>query len=160
MPVVIPEPNQSIGSGAGLLIVKGNEQLDRELREESERQTKPELVSLGSYVRAAWQAARNAKTNEIETEMLDALRARKSEYTPKKLSAIREQGGSQVYMGITDVKCTDAEAWIKDVLFPDTDRSWAIKPTRRRIFRRRSSLRSPIACKPRSTRSRAWFPRN
>ena len=128
MPVAIPEPNQSIGSG-GLLIVKSNSQLDAEMRAENEKQKAPEVLGLAGYVRRAFMAAENAKRDEIEREMLDALRARKSQYTPTKLAQIKAQGGSAVYMGLTDVKCTDAESWIKDVLFPADDRAWAIKPT-------------------------------
>jgi hypothetical protein len=128
MPVAIPEPNQSVGAG-GLLIVKSNEQLDREAREEQEKQNAPELSSLAGYVRRAWQAAQNAKRDEIEEEMLAGLRARKSQYSASKLKSIREGGGSEVYMSLTDVKCNDAEAWINDVLFPDDERSWKIKPS-------------------------------
>jgi hypothetical protein len=63
--------------------------------------------------------------------MIEAMRARRSEYTPSKLKSIREGGGSEVYMGLTDVKCNDAESWINDVLFPDDsdDRAWSISPT-------------------------------
>lgn len=128
MPVAIPEPNQSAGSG-GLLLVKSNEQLDRDAREEQEKQKAPELTSLAGYVRRAWQAAQNAKRDEIEEEMLAGLRARKSEYHPSKLAQIRAGGGSEVYMSVTDVKCNDAEAWINDVLFPADDRAWSIKPS-------------------------------
>ncbi len=61
--------------------------------------------------------------------MLEAMRARRSEYSPTKLKSIREAGGSEVYMGLTDVKCNDAEAWINDVLFPADERAWSIKPS-------------------------------
>ena len=124
----IPEPNQSAGAG-GLIIVKSNAQLDADAREEIEKQKAPELSSLAGYVRKAWNAAENAKRSEIEDEMLEALRARRSEYHPNKLKSIREAGGSEVYMGLTDVKCNDAEAWINDVLFPADERAWSIKPS-------------------------------
>ena len=117
------------------LQVKNNTELMAEedaeysaLREAQERQNRPIITSLASYVRDCWQAAKESKI-KIEKEMIDALRQKKGVYGPQKLAAIQEQGGSELFMMLTDEKCSAAVAWLTDILFPADDKPWGTKPT-------------------------------
>ena len=44
--------------------------------------------------------------------MLRALRQRNGDYEPEKLAQITRQGGSEIYMMLTEVKCRAAESWL------------------------------------------------
>src|SRR6056297_1521775 len=69
-----------------------------------ERQRRPVITSLSGYVRDCWEAAKEAK-QKVETEMIDSLRRRNGVYSPDKLADIQEQGGSEIFMMLTDEKC-------------------------------------------------------
>ena len=92
------------------------------------QQSEPMLQGLGAYIRSNWDEAYRAK-ERIEWIMLKALRARNREYEPDKLAAIKQQGGTQMYLGITDNKCRGAASWIRDIMLEDGTPPWDIKPT-------------------------------
>jgi hypothetical protein len=51
-------------------------------------------------------------------------------YEPDKLAEIREQGGSEIFMGIVSTKCRTATAWLRDTLLGSgMDKPWSISPT-------------------------------
>lgn len=84
---------------------------------------------LSQHVETAWQSNKMAK-RVIQTTMIDCLRARRGEYPPDKLAAIRQQGGAEIYMMLPSVKCRAAESWIRDVMFPESgERPFQIDPT-------------------------------
>lgn len=83
---------------------------------------------LTSHIRKHWEINRNAKIR-IEQDLLEDLRARRGEYHPSKLTQIRNQGGSEIYMMITATKQRAAASWIKDIALPEDDKSWGIDPT-------------------------------
>lgn len=117
----------------GLISFTSNEEIERMKAEErkkaaEEAQGEQILTSLASYIRQCWQAARQAK-EPIEEDLLKALRQRKGEYDPDKLYKIQQQGGSEIYIKLTDVKCRAAEAWLKDILLPPGERPWSADPT-------------------------------
>lgn len=119
--------------GLTLLRVVGNDDLVRQEREEAERAQREReqgefLSGLASHVRTCWDAARIAK-QPIEREMLRALRQRNGEYEAEKLAAIRKQGGSEVYMMLTEVKCRAAESWLRDILMDDGTPPWDLLAT-------------------------------
>jgi hypothetical protein len=93
-----------------------------------ERQSEPLMVGITAYLRSAFDAAKRAK-DPIERAMLRALRQRNGEYEPGKLSSIQKQGGSEIYMMITEVKCRAAESWLRDILMDTGTPPWDIKPT-------------------------------
>lgn len=118
-----------------MIQVKNNTQLMEEEQAEHdanqaamERQQRPIITSLAAYVRDAWQGAKEAKV-AVEKRMIEALRQKNGEYSPEKLRSIQENGGSELYMMITDEKCAAAVAWLTDILFPADDRPWGTKPT-------------------------------
>lgn len=83
---------------------------------------------LGAHVRRAWQAARIAKEHHERT-LLDALRQRNGEYDHDVLRAIQEQGGSEIFMMLTQVKCRATESWIMEILFPPGEKPFSVEPT-------------------------------
>jgi hypothetical protein len=108
------------------------QQRDAEARAEAEgRQNQPLIGGLAGHIRYKFQVARDARRfGDIEQRMIDSMRARRSIYTPQKLAAIRQEGGSEVYVGITGQKCRAAGAWIRDVMMTTgEDRPWTIEPT-------------------------------
>ena len=84
--------------------------------------------NLAGHIRSAWQLAKEAK-RPIEEVMIRCLRQRNGIYEADKLAAIREMGGSEIYVLLTLAKCRAAEAWINDVLRPAGDKPWTIEPT-------------------------------
>lgn len=120
-------------AGLTFLRVVGNDELARqeqELVEQAlqERQNQPMILGLTAYLRECWEAARIAK-RPVEQKMLKAMRQRLGEYEPDKFSAIKRQGGSEIYMMITEVKCRAAESWLRDILLDTGEPPWGITPT-------------------------------
>ena len=92
-------------AGLTILRVVNNETLERQERERIDRelqarQNDPFILGMTAYLRECWDAARIAK-KPIENIMLRAMRQRNGEYEADKLSQIREQGGSEIFMMIT-----------------------------------------------------------
>lgn len=91
--------------------------------------TNAELIgNLDAHLSTLWEAAKNAKM-DVEKEMLDDLRQREGVYTPEKLAAIRESGGSEIYMMLTNMKCRAAESWLTDIMFPAGSRPFTVSAT-------------------------------
>jgi hypothetical protein len=88
----------------------------------------PAVLSLASYVRRCYEEAKTAKSDVTE-RLLRAERQRRGMYDPDKLAMIRETGGSDIYMMLTDIKCRAAESWIKDVILSTGEKSWSLSPT-------------------------------
>ena len=107
------------------LVKQEKELIEKEL---AERQAQPLILGLADHLRTCWDAARQAK-KPIENIMLSALRQRNGEYEPEKLSQIHQQGGSDVYMMITEVKCRAAESWLRDILLDQGSAPWDLQPT-------------------------------
>jgi len=118
-------------AGEGMMRFTGNEELDQ--REEDtiaarEAQSQPIVLNLAGEIRTKWGAARDAKQT-TQKQMEKSLRQRKGEYDPENLARIQAQGGSEVFINITNIKCRAAESWIYDLLLPPGERPWAAKPT-------------------------------
>jgi hypothetical protein len=112
------------------LTVKSNADIDREQEREQidlQKQENPKN-GLASYVRTCWDSARNAKS-EIQTRIEKSHRQRKGTYEPDKLAQIKQHGGSEIFMKLTEEKCVAAEAWFTDILIGQQDKPWGIKPT-------------------------------
>lgn len=107
--------------------LKRDEQAAAMADEEQRRRTLVES-SLGAHIRRSWEAARRAK-QDVEDRLLDCQRRRKGEYDPEKLTAIRQEGGAEIYMMITATKCRAAASWLRDILMPANERPWGLSPT-------------------------------
>lgn len=115
------------------LQVIGNEELVKQEKEEAnkameERQSEAVILGLASHVRECWDAAKRAK-KPIENIMLKGLRQRNGEYESDKKAQIQAQGGSDIYMMITEVKCRAAESWLRDILLDTGTPPWDLQPT-------------------------------
>ncbi|MCC4269204.1 hypothetical protein LL254_00590 [Marinobacter nauticus] len=105
-----------------------DEQEAQRLQDEQERRRALLESSLGSHIHRCWEEAKMAK-QEVERRLLDCLRRRKGEYSPEKLAAIQQEGGSAIFMMQTTTKCRAASSWIRDILMPANERPWGLEPT-------------------------------
>ena len=120
-------------AGLTFLRVVSNAELSKQDEEAAaqalqERQNQPMVLGLSQHIRMCWDVAKIAK-KPIEDEMLRALRQRNGQYEPDKLQQIKAQGGSEIYMMITEVKCRAAESWLRDILLDQGTPPWDIVPT-------------------------------
>jgi hypothetical protein len=120
-------------AGLNFLRVVSNTDIARQEQEAAEkalaeRQNQPMILGIAAYLRGCWDVAQQAK-KPIEQKMLTALRQRNGEYEADKLKQIRGQGGSDIYMMITEVKCRAAESWLRDILLDTGTPPWDIVPT-------------------------------
>jgi hypothetical protein len=86
------------------------------------------LTGIAGHISNCWEAARTQK-QPIKDRILKAQRARRGEYDPKKLMAIREIGGSEEYGRVTGNKCRVAESWLRDVYLGQAEKAWTLKHT-------------------------------
>lgn len=92
-------------------------------------QNQPVLIGLAAHLMAKWNAARNARTS-VEDRMRKSLRQRRGEYEADKLAAIKEMGGSEIYMMLTPVKCRAAASWLRDAITGQgSEKPWTISET-------------------------------
>lgn len=92
-------------------------------------QSSPMVQALAGHVRKRWELVRNSRS-AVEERLLVNLRQRSGEYDPAKLQEIRAMGGSEVYMGITSVKCRGASSWLRDTLLgTGADKPWSLDST-------------------------------
>lgn len=86
-------------------------------------------TGLSAHIQKCWQRNRDHKQIRIEKEMVEDLRAKKGEYSARELEQIREQGGSEIYMMLTNAKIRALKAWIQDIIMQPGDKPWEAKPT-------------------------------
>lgn len=127
----IPTDRPAAPQANNLIRMVGNKELatiDKKMQEDQKQQTQPEIIGLVAHLHTLWEAAKNAKW-VIDERLAKAIRAKKGIYNPDDLSAIREFGGSEIYMMLTNVKTRSIEAQIKDILIPAGEKPWGIDPT-------------------------------
>ena len=122
-----------MAGGLTLLRVVPNDELNRQEkmladRALEERQAQPFILGMADYLRACWDVAQQAK-KPIENKMLMAMRQRNGEYEADKMAGIRKQGGSDIFMMITEVKCRAAESWLRDILLDTGTPPWDLTAT-------------------------------
>lgn len=119
-----------MATGLALIPVARASDLEAEAKKRSdEMQNTPVIQGLASHVRERWDSARTAK-RVLEERMLQCLRQRNGEYDPDKATEIAEQGGSDIYINLTSVKCRAATSWLRDTLLGSgADKPWSIQGT-------------------------------
>jgi methyl coenzyme M reductase subunit D len=119
-----------MASGLALIPVARASDLEAEARKRSDAlQNEPVIQGLAAHVRTRWDSARIAK-RKLEERMLQCLRQRNGEYDPDKLSEIKAQGGSDIFINLTSVKCRAATSWLRDTLLGSgADKPWSIEST-------------------------------
>jgi len=98
-------------------------------RAADERQNSPLIQGLAAHAKKRWTIVRDARS-VIEDRLAKCLRQRNGEYDPDKLAEIRKQGGSEIYMNLTSVKCRGASSWLRDTLLgTGSEKPWALQNT-------------------------------
>lgn len=124
----------NVRTGRGLLGYIPNDQLvemertEEEMRRAEKEQSDVPFTTLLGFLQASKQAAIDAK-GDIEDRLLKCQRQRKGEYESDMKQSISDQGGTDIFMKLTDVKCRAAEAWLREVLLPVGERPWGLEPT-------------------------------
>ena len=100
---------------------------DQAKKRSDELQNQTYIQGLAGHARKRWETARNAK-QELEERMLSCVRQRNGEYDPDILQEIKAQGGSEIFIQLTSVKCRAATSWLRDTLLgTGMDKPWAIE---------------------------------
>tara|TARA_R110002074_G_scaffold55340_1_gene137410 strand:- start:348 stop:2381 length:2034 start_codon:yes stop_codon:yes gene_type:complete len=93
-------------------------------------QNTPMIVGLASHTRKRWEVMRDHYKQNLESRLASCVRSRNMEYEPAKLASIREQGGSEIFMGVVSTKCRTATAWLRDTLLGvGADKPWSLSAT-------------------------------
>lgn len=88
---------------------------------------KETLIGLAAELNKKWGRARQS-AQPIQQRMMEGLRQRRGDYESSVLDSIREMGGSEIFLLMTDTKCRAASALLRDVLQGD-DKPWGLDPT-------------------------------
>lgn len=100
---------------------------DEAKRKSDELQKTTYIQGLAAHARRRWEVARDAK-QDLEERMLSCVRQRNGEYDPDIQAQINEQGGSDLFIQLTSVKCRAATSWLRDTLLGSgSDKPWAIE---------------------------------
>lgn len=93
------------------------------------QQSQPVVAGLAAHVRGFFTQAK-ADRMTVEQEMLEAMYARRGQYTAEKLAQIREQRQPAIYMMLAAAKMRQVEALLRDVMIGTGDeKPWTAKPT-------------------------------
>lgn len=113
-----------------LMPAKSVADMEAEAKQRSdELQNQEYIQGLAAHARTRWEEARDAK-QDLEERMLQCVRQRNGEYDPDVLAEIEEQGGSDIFVQLTSVKCRAATSWLRDTLLgTGSDKPWAIEHT-------------------------------
>jgi hypothetical protein len=99
-------------------------------RENDEKQNSAMVQGLASHTRKRWDIMRDHFRDNLEDRLTSCVRARNMQYEPSKLAEIKEQGGSEIFMGIVSTKCRTATAWLRDTLLGQgADKPWSLTAT-------------------------------
>jgi len=96
--------------------------------QEAEKSLEEAKFSLVDDIMAKWGAAKEAKV-EVELQMLKNVRQRRGEYDPEKLAEIKSVEQPEIFLNVTDTKCYNGIAWIKDIVVQPSTRIFAVDPT-------------------------------
>lgn len=112
------------------MALKSVSELEAEAKRRSdEMQDREYIQGLASHVRRRWEISKDSR-QDLEERMLQCVRQRNGDYDPEVLSEIQEQGGSDIFVQLTSVKCRAATSWLRDTLLgTGADKPWAIAAT-------------------------------
>lgn len=87
------------------------------------------LQGLSAHARKRWEEAKRGRV-DLEERLVECVRQRNGEYSPEKLAQIRQDGGSEIFVQLTSVKCRAATSWLRDTLLGSgNDKPWSIGAT-------------------------------
>lgn len=94
-----------------------------------EQQDLPVIQGLAAHIRDVFRRAAEARQS-VEQRMIEAMLARRGQYTPDKLKVIESQRQPAIYMMVASAKMRQVEALLRDVLIgAGTDKPWTIRNT-------------------------------
>ena len=134
LPVPAQQPSAQVINIGGFLPV-GNAvsalAMDRQaINSQHDAQQSQTLISnLAGHIRDFFNEAARARST-VEQEMLEALLARRGEYTAAKLQQIKEQRQPAIYMMLAATKMRQIESLVRDVLIgTGAEKPWTLRPT-------------------------------
>lgn len=92
-------------------------------------QSRVATTALAGYIERCYSTSKSAMQH-ITERLLKCERQRRGEYDPDVLAKIRQSGGSELFLMLTDIKCRAAESWIKDVMVSAGEMPWACEHTK------------------------------
>jgi hypothetical protein len=105
------------------------EQADAVSKAVEAQQAMPVLSGLSGHIRNFWTQAENAK-RVVEQRMLEAMYARRGEYTAERLARIQQAKQPAIYMMLAASKMRQVESLLRDVLLgTGSDKPWTLRPT-------------------------------
>lgn len=113
-------------------LVEKIESEEQAMNESYEAKQDEYLSSLQGYLASNFNDAKDWKENEsnIQATIIDSLNRRNGEYSPDKIAKIKESGSSDVFIGLTGIKCRAFESFVHDVYTnAKRKRTWDLKPT-------------------------------
>jgi len=125
-----PAQPMGVGSLGGAVAVQSVSSMQAQLDKAfSAEQAQPVITGLAAHVKAAFTRAQTAKL-QVEQDMLEALYARRGEYTADKKAKIEAAGQPLIYMMLPSVKMRQAESLLRDGLVgAGTEKPWTLEPT-------------------------------
>jgi len=121
-------------SVGGILPVMNNAALQKEQSDAISKaveaqQSLPVISGLSGHIKNFWTQAENAK-RLVEQRMLEAMYARRGEYTADRLLKIQQNKQPAIYMMLAASKMRQVESLLRDVLLgTGSDKPWTLRPT-------------------------------
>jgi len=135
-----PVEGTPVGDGSnGLLHVASVAQIEAAQKDAEEiaaramqQDDRPMLKNIERYLGNVFEDCRAFKEDETDTQklMLDSLNRRNAKYDAEKNAKIAAINSSDVFLGVTGVKCRAFESWVHDIYMnAKRKRTWDLKPT-------------------------------
>ena len=103
-------------------VAEATERAEREATAQADRVE----IAIESKCWREFESALNAK-ELVQQELLDLLRHRKSKYTAQELQFVTEEGGTDIFIPLSQEKCAAAVAWLSDIFL--TERPFELTAT-------------------------------
>ena len=132
--VLAPAAQPQSMSVGGILPVMNNAALQKQQSDAVNKaveaqQAMPVLSGLSGHIKNFWTQAENAK-RLVEQRMLEAMYARRGEYTAERLVKIQQSKQPPIYMMLAASKMRQVESLLRDVLLgTGADKPWTVRPT-------------------------------
>jgi hypothetical protein len=93
----------------------------------SAEQSQPVIAGLAGHVKAFFERAKTAR-QDVQIKMIEALYARRGQYTADKLAKISSAGQPAIFMMLPSVKMRQAESLLRDAMQgAGTEKPWTLK---------------------------------
>jgi hypothetical protein len=94
-----------------------------------QKQSSPLITGLAGHIKTAWSDAKEAR-NTVEQEMIEAMLARRGQYTAEKQQQIKDNRQPAIYMMVASAKMRQVESLLRDVIIgTGSEKPWTLKPT-------------------------------